>query len=174
MNLSYRSVKTEVRPSPIHGQGLFCSQAIARGEIIAIKGGAIIPAKQWQTEFTHLQDAEIQIDENFFIGPTTRESRSGSMLYMNHSCDPNSGVAGQIIFVAMRDIEVNEEITHDWATTDDLQYQIKCNCASPHCRGVITGKDWKLPELQEKYKGWFSWFLQRKIDAMRADVGQSE
>jgi len=23
------------------------------------------------------------------------------------------------------------------------------------------------PELREKYKGWFCWFLQRKIDAER-------
>jgi hypothetical protein len=29
----------------------------------------------------------------------------------------------------------------------------------------VTGKDWMKPELQEKYAGWFCWFIQRKIDA---------
>ena len=41
-----------------------------------------------------------------------------------------------------------------------------CRCGSPRCRGTVTGKDWMKPELQEKYRGWFCWFLQRKIDAL--------
>jgi hypothetical protein len=69
------------------------------------------------------------------------------------------------VFVAMRDIALSEELTHDWATTDDLDYVVECNCGSPNCRGTVTGKDWMKKELQEKYKGWFCWFIQRKIDA---------
>jgi hypothetical protein len=64
----------------------------------------------------------------------------------------------------MRDIAPGEELTHDWATTDDLDYVMECKCGSPNCRGTITGKDWMKKELQEKYKGWFCWFIQRKID----------
>jgi hypothetical protein len=30
----------------------------------------------------------------------------------------------------------------------------------------VTGKDWMKKELQERYKGWFCWFLQRKIEAL--------
>ncbi len=36
-NLTYRSAKTEVRKSPIHGQGLFAKEPIAEGEIVAVK-----------------------------------------------------------------------------------------------------------------------------------------
>jgi hypothetical protein len=25
------------------------------------------------------------------------------------------------------------------------------------------------PELQERYRGWFCWFLQRKLDALTAE-----
>jgi uncharacterized protein len=88
------------------------------------------------------------------------------MLYTNHSCEPNIAIQGQIIFVAMRDIAPGEELTHDWATTDDLNYVMECTCRSPNCRRIVTGKDWMKPELQEKYKGWFCWFIQRKIDAL--------
>lgn len=88
------------------------------------------------------------------------------MLYTNHSCDPNIAIQGQIVFVAMRDIAANEELTHDWATTDDLDYVMDCNCGSSNCRRTVTGKDWLKKELQEKYRGWFCWFLQRKIDAL--------
>ena len=65
----------------------------------------------------------------------------------------------------MQDIEAGEELTHDWATTVDLEYELDCNCGSPECRGIITGKDWKNSDLQQKYKGWFCWHLQRKIDS---------
>ena len=51
------------------------------------------------------------------------------------------------------------------ATTDDGDYTLACRCGSPRCRGTITGKDWTRPELRARYRGWFCWFLQRKIDA---------
>lgn len=41
------------------------------------------------------------------------------MLYTNHSCDPNIGLQGQIVFVAMRDIAAGEELTHDWGSGVD-------------------------------------------------------
>ena len=165
-SLSYRSPKTEVKDSPIHGKGLFAKATITQGEIVAIKGGYILNAQGREEMEKELGPAEIQITEDFFIAPVQREERDGSMLYSNHSCDPNIAIQGQIVFVAMRDITLGEELTHDWATTDDLDYELECKCGSTKCRGTITGKDWMKKELQEKYRGWFCWFLQRKIDVI--------
>jgi len=165
-NLSYRSPKAEVRDSPIHGKGLFARQAIAAGEIVAVKGGHIMTRQEWSTREPQLGSAEIQISEELFIAPSRQDQRDGCMLYTNHCCDPNIAIQGQIVFVAMRDISPGEELTHDWATTDDLDYVMECKCGSPKCRGTISGKDWMKKELQEKYQGWFCWFIQRKIDAM--------
>jgi SET domain-containing protein len=165
-NLTYRSPKTAVRQSPIHGQGLFATAAIAQGEIVAVKGGYILTAQQWTALAQELGAADIQITEDLFIAPVHHDHREGSMVYTNHSCEPNIAIQGQIVFVAMRDIAPGEELTHDWATTDDLDYEMQCHCGRPSCRGVITGKDWMKQELQEKYKGWFCWFLQRKMDAL--------
>jgi SET domain-containing protein len=164
-NLTYLSPKTEPRQSPIHGTGLFAKQAIGAGEIVAIKGGRILTREQWVAVEPELGSSEIQISDDFFIAPERPEEREGSMLYTNHSCEPNIALQGQIVFVAMREIEAGEELTHDWATTDDHDYELRCRCGRKTCRGTITGKDWMKPELQEKYKGWFCWFLQRKIDA---------
>lgn len=86
------------------------------------------------------------------------------MIFSNHSCDPNIGVQGQIVFVAMRDIQPGEELTHDWATTDDDDYEMECNCGASGCRKIITGKDWQRKDLQEKYRGYMSWYLERKIN----------
>ncbi|MFV2056192.1 MAG: SET domain-containing protein [Thiohalomonadales bacterium] len=163
MNLSYRSPKTKLRESAIHGQGLFAVQAIKVGEIVAIKGGCIVPLVEWKPLEKELGSAEIQITEDFVIAPGDKISREGSMLYLNHSCEPNCAISGQIIVVAMMDIERDEELTHDWATTDDLDYEINCHCGKPSCRGVLTGKDWMIPALQKKYHGWFCWFIARKI-----------
>ncbi len=162
--LSYRSPKTAVSVSPIHGKGLFAKAPIAQGEIVAIKGGSILSQEQWATLEPILGAAEIQIAGTFFIAPARLEDRDGGMLYTNHSCDPNIGIQGQIVFVAMRGIALGEELTHDWATTDDLDYTLDCHCGAPSCRGTVTGRDWMQKTLQAKYKGYFAWFLQQKID----------
>jgi SET domain-containing protein len=169
--LTYRSPKTEVRPSVIEGLGLFARAPIARGEIVAVKGGYVLEAHEWKELEKALGPANIQIADTLFIAPVRQDEREGSMLYTNHSCDPNIAIQGQIVVVAMRDIVPGEELTHDWATTDDGDYEMACHCGSPGCRGTITGKDWMRHDLQRKYEGWFSWFLQRKIDALSSRAG---
>ncbi len=165
-DLSYRSPKTEVRPSAIHGKGLFAREPIAADEIVAVKGGYVLDAARWAELEAELGSAEIQIAEDFFIAPVRQAEREGSMLYTNHSCDPNLAIEGQIVFVALRDIVAGEELTHDWVTTDDLDYTIECRCGSAQCRGTITGRDWMKPKLQAKYRGHFAWHVQRRIDRL--------
>src|SRR5215471_10845766 len=107
--LSYRSSKTEVRESKIHGRGLFAVFDIAKNEIVAVKGGHIIDGKTLREKIAPLLGpVEIQIDDDLFIAPVTRDERELSMLYSNHSCDANLGMRGEITFVAMRDIPAGE------------------------------------------------------------------
>jgi uncharacterized protein len=162
-NLSYISPKAAVRPSPIQGLGLFAVAPIARGEIVCVKGGYIFDRERLRELHPRLGPAEIQIGEDLFVGPVDEEGREGSMIYSNHSCEPNIGVAGQIVFVALRDVEAGEELTHDWATTDDDDYEMECRCGAQTCRKVITGRDWRRGDLQEKYGEHVSWYLREKI-----------
>jgi len=164
MPLSYRSPKTEVCESKIHGRGLFAKTDIGKDEIVAVKGGHIVDRKTLRERITpRLGPVEIQIGEDLFITPVTDEERELSMLYSNHSCNPNLGVRGEITFVAMRDIRVGEELTHDWAMTDDDDYSVECKCGAPNCRKILTGKDWQRADLQTRYAGYFSAYLARKI-----------
>src|SRR6185436_7939309 len=167
---SYISPNAAVRQSPIQGRGLFAAEPIRNGEIVCIKGGHIFDRQTLDSIREALGPAEIQIAADLFIGPLSEDEREGSMIFSNHSCDPNIGVKGQIVFVAMRDIEPGEELTHDWATTDDDTYEIECRCNAPNCRKVITGQDWQSPELQQKYRGFMSSYLEKKI---RAEFGDS-
>jgi len=164
--ISYRSSKAAVRESKIHGRGLFASSDIIKDEVVLVKGGHIVDRETLREEITpRLGPVEIQIDDRFFITPVTDEEKELSMLYSNHSCDANLGMRGEITFVAMRDIRAGEELTHDWALTDDDDYSIECKCGSPNCRKILTGKDWERPDLQQKYAGYFSPYLAKKISA---------
>jgi SET domain-containing protein len=162
--LSYRSPKTEVRESKIHGRGLFANTDIAKDEIVAVKGGHIVDRETLRREITPgLGPVEIQIDNDLFIAPVNGHERELSMLYSNHSCEPNIGLRGEITFVATRAIRAGEELTHDWAMTDHDDYLIECNCGASNCRKMLTGKDWQRSELQKKYAGYFSAYLAKKI-----------
>ena len=168
VSLSYLSRKTEVRESKIHGRGLFAIADIAKNEIVAVKGGHVIDGKTLHEKITPvLGPVEIQIGDDLFITPVTEEERELSMVYLNHSCDPNLGVRGEISFMAMRDICAGEELTHDWAMTDDGNYSVECNCGAANCRKILNGKDWQRPDLQKCYAGYFSAYLARKIALLK-------
>jgi hypothetical protein len=56
--------KTERRPSPIGGRGLFARDAIALGEIVAVKDGAIMDSAALALIRDEVSPAEIQIEED--------------------------------------------------------------------------------------------------------------
>lgn len=117
-------------------------------------------------------DFALQIDEEFVIGAQS-EADIDDAQYFNHSCDPNGGLRGQLGLVAMRDIAPDEEVTFDYAmvlveTKVLPPYGFECHCGSANCRGRVSSQDWRSPELQERYRGWFSWCVQRRIDSMES------
>lgn len=165
--LTYFSHKTEKRPSGIEGRGLFAKAAIAKDEVVVVKGGYVMTRSERDAVGVTLGPSEIQIDDGLFIGPSTAEEREGGMMHLNHSCAPNVGVQGQIAFVAMRDIAAGEELTFDYAMTDDEDYEaMACGCGAPECRKAVTGRDWMRRDLQQKYRGYFSRYLARKIESL--------
>ena len=92
------------------------------------------------------------------------------MMRVNHSCEPNVGVGGNVLLVSMRDIAAGEEITVDYALfLTDPDFAMECHCGTAACRGIVTGIDWLRAGVQERYRGWFSWWLQQKITATRDD-----
>ena len=85
--------------------------------------------------------------------------------FVNHSCDPNCGIVGSILLVTMRDIEAGEELCFDYAMTDSDDYdEFTCECdtgiVAVVSSAATTGS---MHELQERYVGWFSSYLERQI-----------
>src|SRR5262245_5322762 len=160
---SYRSPKTAVRASRIVGRGLFADAAIARGEIVCVKGGHLLTKAEFAGYKGVANDAELQIADDLFLAPTDESEFEDVMMFLNHSCEPNVGVRGQIVFVALRDVALGEELTLDYATIDQDAEPMACRCGAADCRGVITGQDWRKPELQRKFGDSFAWYLLEKI-----------
>ena len=161
---SWVDPRLEKRPSPIHGTGVFAAQAIRAGERLVIPGGIVFTSEDKQAGRVHLDPGkeynEDQLDEDLFMVMPIDEDIS---YWFSHSCDPNFW--GD---VARRDIAVDEEITTDYALCiADEDYRLApCRCGTSLCRHEITGNDWQLPELQQRYRGHFVPFIERKIQAM--------
>jgi hypothetical protein len=163
MPQSYRSAKTEVRSSRIEGRGLFARRPLAPGEIAAIKGGHVLDRRALDRVRGRVAESYIQIADGFYIGARTRAEVRRNKLYINHSCDPNLGLLGQIVFVALRAVRRGEELTYDWAMEENRPARMRCRCGATRCRGVLTGQDWRKPALQRRYRGHFSPYLAAKI-----------
>ncbi len=164
---SYLSSKLEGRlKADKSGNSIYAIEPIKRGELIAVFGGVVY---EWE-DFIHLSEREkmlcIQVEDRHFLVP--RPIGEGD--YVNHSCNPNAGLSGQIGLVAMRDIKIGEEVCFDYAMSDTMDYDaFDCLCGASTCRGKVSGKDWMRPELQKRYAGHFAPHVQRKIDAMKAE-----
>jgi hypothetical protein len=48
----------------------------------------------------------------------------------------------------------------------DMIFAMDCACGSPRCRKLITEQDWMIPELQVRYKGFFSPYITDKIERL--------
>ncbi len=163
---SYLSPKIEVRYREGYaGLGAFATDWIFKGELVSVWSGFIVNVEQ----FSHLPEEiarhTVQVEEDLYLASWTDDEPSD---YVNHSCDPNTGVDGQLSLVALRDIAPGEEVTFDYAMTDGTPYdEFLCDCRASNCRYRITGDDWKRPELWKRYEGHFSPYLQRRIDRLR-------
>jgi SET domain-containing protein len=165
---SYLSPKTVVKPSGIAGRGLFAAAPLARGEVVCVKGGHLIDRATLERHRAVVNDADMQITDDLFLAPVSQDEFEGVMMFLNHSCEPNVGVQGQIVFVAMRDVAAGEELTLDYGTIDHDAEPMACRCGAAAYRGTITGEDWRRTDLQRKYGDHFAWHLLRRMRAERS------
>jgi len=163
---SYISPKVKIGKSRI-GEGLFAVSDISMGELIvnySTGPGKFLIAEETNELYEKGYDYLIQVDDDLFFAATNDEELEDAD-FINHSCDPNCGINGSLKIVAMKDIKQGEEITIDYAMCESSNYSIICKCGSSICRKIITGDDWKKKELQEKYNGYFSDYIKKKIEA---------
>jgi hypothetical protein len=83
---------------------------------------------------------------------------------LNHSCDPNTWWARNVV-VTRREIGEDEELTIDYSTLSaDPSLLLVCHCESYRCRQMVTGDDWRIPQLHRRYAGHWAPELERLIN----------
>lgn len=166
---SYLSPKLEVRPRPEKGGfGAFAREPLQAGELVAVWSGVVVTPEQLKHLSPEIRRHTVQVEENLYLASIYPDEPPD---YINHSCEPNAGMSGQIAVVAMRDIAPGEEVTFDYAMCDGTPYdEFECECGEPTCRKRVTGDDWSKPELWERYAGYFSPYLQRRIDRLQREM----
>ncbi len=166
MDLNWLSPLAEAHPVGDHGWGSFARETIPAGTTVAAFGGYVASRSTLESLPVDRQNRSIQVDSDLFL-VSGEDPEPGDLL--NHSCAPSCGLVGAMVVVTLRDLEVGEELTFDYAMCDGTDYdEFVCACGSSICRGIVTGRDWQQPELQERYAGWFSPYLARRIAAQPA------
>ena len=147
------------------GLGVFATRGMAAGEVVAAFGGRVVDLDDFAALPADRQVHSLQIaDGLFLVCPETADPAD----YINHSCAPNCGMSGNVLLVTMSDVAPGEQLTFDYAMCDSDPYdEFECLCGLATCRRKVTGNDWMIPALQERYTGHFSTYLERRIERLR-------
>jgi hypothetical protein len=170
LSQTWNDPRIEIRRSPISGSGMFARHPFREGQTVCVVGGTPMNETEFVTfQESHARYNAIQIGEDLHLveEPGITETLEGSM---NHSCDSNVWMEDEVTLVARRKIDAEEEITVDYAlftVQPGWTLDHPCQCGSPYCRQQISGDDWKLKEVQERYRDHFSPFINRRIQALR-------
>jgi hypothetical protein len=162
--------RIEFRNSRISGSGMFAREPIKKGETVCIVGGIVMTDAEFMDfQALHRNYNAVQIDDHLHLveDPEVTRNLEGSM---NHSCDSSTWMADEATLVARWDLDAGEEATVDYAlftTQSNWMLDSRCRCSSPDCRRIITGDDWRREDVQERYQGHFSPFINRRIKKLR-------
>ena len=124
------SSSVEIRKSKIHGQGLYAKRKFQAGELVllwdlshTISNEAVSALSDEERRYTH------PLDEHRTLIVQSPER------FVNHSCDGNTEVR-DFCDVAVRQIEVGEEITSDYGLVGAV-VSFECQCGTERCRKII-------------------------------------
>ena len=168
--------RVAIGPSRLGGRGVFATERIGAGEVVVIWGGTVFTEEDVRAGRAR-RGSVSAIDEGLYLAGRVDEEPDVDD-FMNHCCDPSVWMLDEVTLVARWEIDPGEELTADYATWEGNEGWVsrwECACASGRCRGRVTGRDWRSRELQERYRGHFSPFIERRIarlsDGDRADDG---
>ena len=159
------------------GRGIFARSRIAAGErldlveefqLLSVDAVRKLPHGAASLCYDYELKASLNVCPKDFGAPALS-------FLMNHSCQPNTvSDDNWDTLIALHAIALGEEITREYATAvsdPDPQWNFRCSCGALNCRNAITGNDWMIPELQERYRGYFQRNIQEKVDALRRSGG---
>jgi SET domain-containing protein len=139
-----------VKPSTLHGTGVYAARKIPAGTRIIEYTGKRITSEQ--ADAMHPVNPDDPFHTFFFATSSGKVidggNRGSDARWINHSCEPNceaeENEAGtRVHIVALRDIARGEELFYDYGLvmegriTAKLKQQYRCLCGKPSCRGTM-------------------------------------
>ncbi|HEX7177870.1 MAG TPA: SET domain-containing protein-lysine N-methyltransferase [Pyrinomonadaceae bacterium] len=127
----------EVKPSRIHGRGLYARALVPARRKMGELGGERITRREARRR---ARESDCITIVEFEDGTALDASSGGTHFrYVNHSCTPNTFmrcIRGRVEFYALRQINPGEELTCNYGETHH-DGALPCRCGSARCRGSI-------------------------------------
>ncbi|MFH1758970.1 MAG: SET domain-containing protein-lysine N-methyltransferase [Patescibacteria group bacterium] len=137
------------------GNGLFAKKNIKKDEVIFITKG-VVEKGSYDPKLYDIGPNWLAIAKNTWLSPFN----DNPWRYINHSCNPNTGLKGQVTVVAMKNIRKDQWITIDYSITEaDPYWKMRCMCKQKNCRKIIRSIRFLPSRLFEKYKKYIPKFL---------------
>jgi SET domain-containing protein len=160
----FKNILIEISRSNINGIGVFATQRIEAKSVVAdgINEEDYCDLVSWESTKDISPPIKKKISD-FCIGTPSKfippEENNFNKLsiewYINYFCNGNIGFNEDGNFVAIRNIEQDEELTYDYGLAEsNPKFTMQCDCKSNNCRHVITGNDWKDHEFRKKNKNY--------------------
>ncbi|MBI4015128.1 MAG: SET domain-containing protein-lysine N-methyltransferase [Candidatus Aenigmarchaeota archaeon] len=138
------------------GKGLFAKNDIKKDGVVLVFEGKARSLEDFRFISKYDENHSVQIGNNKWL------VISDDSKFINHSCNPNCGIRGTIKIVAMVNIRKGEELTFDYAMSEDSEWSMKCRCGSKGCRKIIKGYSFLPAKIKQKYRGYISGWLDKK------------
>ena len=140
--------RIQVRRSGVHGKGVFCVAALAKGDCIIEYKGEVLSWPEAQRRHPHDPDNP---DHTFYFHVDDDHVIDGkvggnSARWINHSCQPNCEAEedeGRIFIVALRKIKPGQELFFDYGLilderqTAKVKARYECRCGARACRRTM-------------------------------------
>jgi SET domain-containing protein len=131
----------EVRPSTIHGTGVFARADIAEGTRVIEYVGERLDKDE---------SLRRRQDGNFFVFTVTDEFDIDGAVewnparFINHSCAPNCEAQEEdehIWIIAVRDIKAGEELSFNYGYDIQDYEEHACRCGAASCLGYMVAEE---------------------------------
>lgn len=146
----------KVKKSAIHGRGVFLTKSVKKNHSVSRLRGRIRTKENLSLEDSLANPDWVGISKNRWIDPIPPYK------YINHSCDPSTGIKGTVTLVALRNLKSGDEITIDYSAVEaDPRWYMKCSCKAKGCRKVIRSIQFLPQENFKRYLPFVSTYFKK-------------
>jgi len=141
--------------SPMGGLGVFAKRFIKQGDEICIMQGDIVKPTEGLDEYIITDILQISYSYCIFLRAEYR--------YFNHSCNANATIIDIATLKAIKDINIGEEITYNYAMTvsPNSGWKMECKCRGENDIHTISSIDFEpISKIRNYYNNkWLQYYM---------------